>query len=212
MKRPKYFTKADIEYAHKRTRSNHAAARLLGCSYQHYRKYSKLYIDEESGLTLHELHKNQSGKGIPKFISNRGKDPDIKALLRGELPLEHYSPAKIRDRLITEGLIEDCCNNCKFRERRVLDNKVPLLMHFKDNNKKNWMLKNIQLLCYNCYFLYVGNIFDDKQLKNLEDFSFSEKKSEVKWEIDQHYIEHLRHLGLEMDKPSDDGSEYISRL
>ena len=54
-----------------KTKSNRAAARYLNVSYQHYRKYAKLYKNED-GITLLEAHKNQAGKGIPKFLSNRG--------------------------------------------------------------------------------------------------------------------------------------------
>ena len=35
------------------------------------------------------------------------------------------------------------CAECGFKERRVLDYKMPLILHFKDKNKKNYRQENI---------------------------------------------------------------------
>ena len=85
-----------------KTKSNRAAARYLNVSYQHYRKYAKLYKNEQ-GKTLLEAHKNQAGKGIPKFLSNRGKFPPILDIIEGRIDPSSFDPQKIKDRLITEG-------------------------------------------------------------------------------------------------------------
>ena len=67
MARPsKILTKEDILRAQKVTRSNMAAARYLHVSYNHYKKYAKMYKNED-GKTLLEARMNQSGEGIPKF-------------------------------------------------------------------------------------------------------------------------------------------------
>ena len=42
-----------------------------------------------------------------------------------------------------------------YQERRLYDYEVPLKINFIDDNKSNFSLNNIQLLCYNCYFLHV---------------------------------------------------------
>ena len=39
----------------------------------------------------------------------------------------------------------------------------------EDNNKNNYRKENTELLCYNHYFLQVGDIFSDKQIKGIED-------------------------------------------
>ena len=65
---PKPITREQLLAAMKMTKSNMACARYLGISYMHYSRYAKSYIDEETGKTLFDLHKNQSGKGIPKFL------------------------------------------------------------------------------------------------------------------------------------------------
>ena len=129
---PKPITREQLLAAMKMTKSNMACARYLGISYMHYSRYAKSYIDDETGKTLFDLHKNQSGKGIRKFLG--GKDPDLKALMDGELYVKSYNLNRYKDRLIQEGYIEECCNSCGFNEQRVNDYKAPLLIHFKVKN------------------------------------------------------------------------------
>ena len=37
---------------------------------------------------------------------------------------------------------------------KIKDYKIPLLLNFKDGNKNNFLLDNLELLCYNDYFLF----------------------------------------------------------
>ena len=210
MGRPaKILKKEDIQRAMKMTRSNRAAARYLHVSFTHYKKYAKTYSDEETGSSLFELHKNQAGKGIPKFLSNGGKEPPIMDLIEGRVPVEHFDPKKIKQRLIFEALIEEKCAYCGFSERRVLDTKVPLVLNHKDGNKKNWNLDNLEFLCYNHAFLYATSPITEKQVEAMEDY-VDKNVEEVNWELDEHHIQHLKDLGLyqEEEKP---GEKYISR-
>lgn len=209
MARPsKLITKEDILRAMKVTRSNMAAARYLHVSYNHYKKYAKMYKDE-NGVTLLEAHKNQSGTGIPKFaLAGKDKIP-LMDLLEGRVPIEHFDARKIKSRLLHEGMLEEVCQRCGFSERRVTDAKVPVIINFKDGNKKNWHLDNLEFLCYNCSFLYGESPIEEKQAEAMEDY-VKTKVDEPDWELDNHHIEHLRELGLYDEE--DDGSEYISRL
>ena len=59
-------TKEMVIAAMNKTKSVRSAARYLNCSYTHLKKYMKAYVDEATGKSLFEVHKNQSGKGIPK--------------------------------------------------------------------------------------------------------------------------------------------------
>lgn len=200
-------TKEEIEIAQKRTKSNFAAARYLNCSYPHYKKYAKLYKNEE-GVSLLEAHKNQSGKGIPKFLNNTSKEPALFDLIEGRVSVESFDPQKIKRKLITEGLIEEKCYQCGFSERRVTDTKVPLILNHKNGNKKDYKLDNLEFLCYNCSFLYAAAPIEEKEIEILE--GYQQKKSEVTWELDEHHVEHLKELGLyDEENP---GEEYISRL
>jgi hypothetical protein len=209
MPRPsKILTKEDILRSQKMTRSNMAAARYLHVSYDHYKKYAKMYKDE-NGVTLLEAHKNQEGKGIPKYLTNGGKEPPLIDLIEGRLPVEHFDAKKIKQRLIFEGLIEEKCASCGFAERRVTDTKVPVILNFKDGNKKNYHLDNLEFLCYNCSFLYAVSPIEEKQAEQMEDYVKTDVKG-YDWELDEYHIEHLKELGLyDEEKP---GEEYISRL
>ena len=207
MPKPKPLSKELIKGAMSQTLSNRAAARYLNCSYQHYKRWAKLY-ESDTHDNLFEQHKNQSGKGIPKFLRSSGKEPALTDIIEGKIDASSFSPEKIKYRLITEGHLSEECNVCKFSERRVSDYKMPLLLNFKDNNKKNYRKENIELLCYNHYFLTVGDIFTDKQIKGIEDHK-PVNQSTVEWELDDYQLEQLEKSGLGNDKKEDN---YISRM
>ena len=205
---PKILSKEDILRAQKMTRSNLAASRYLHVSYNHYKKYAKLYKDTETGKTLLEVHMNQQGKGIPKFLTNSGNHPPLLDLLEGRVPIEHFDPQKVKFRIIQECLIEEKCAHCGFAERRIHDTKVPIILNHKDGNRKNWHLDNLEFLCYNCAFLYATAPITDQQVEAMEHY-VDKTNEEFQWEMDEHTIEHLKELGLyEESKP---GEEYISR-
>ena len=96
------------------------------------------------------------------------------------------------------------------QERRVLDYKIPLILHFKDNNKQHYRLDNIEMLCYNCFFLTIGDIFSDKQIEGLEDHK-PLNNSEVDWELDPYTAQRLKELGLDNEPESDD-YDIVSRI
>ena len=202
MPAPKHLSKEDIVRAQKHTLSNRAAARYLNVSYNHYKRWAKLYQDEDKGKDLFDKHINQSGKGIPKFLTNGKKDPALMDIIEGRVDPSHFNADKIKYRLITEGYVEEQCGQCNFSERRVLDYKMPLLLNFKDKNKKNYRLDNIELLCYNHYFLFVGDIFSEKQVENIENHK-SSNTGEVDWEVDSYHLERLKELGLGSEGPED---------
>lgn len=206
----KLLTKEDIIRAQKNTRSNQAAARFLHVSYPHYKKYAKLFKNEE-GVTLFEAHKNQAGVGIPKFLSNSGKEPPLMDLIEGRVPIEHFDPRKVKARLIYECLIEEKCHQCGFSERRVLDQKIPLIINHKDGDRRNWNLDNIHFLCYNCAFLYGQTPVTEEQVDAQEHY-IDQSSKEFDWEIDESMIEHLKSLNLYDDDEEEPGSEFISRL
>ena len=192
-----------------KTKSNMAAARYLNCSYQHYKKWAKLYKSETHD-SLFDEHKNQSGKGIPKFLRVGGKEPALLDLIEGRANASSFSPEKIKYRLITEGYLEEKCAQCNFQERRVLDYKIPILLHFKDDNKKNYHLNNLEMLCYNHFFLTVGDIFSNKQIEGIEDHK-PVNQGKVDWEVDDYHMQRLKELGLGDDEESEE-YDIISRI
>jgi hypothetical protein len=204
-------TEQQIRYAMSRSMSNRAAARVLNVNYYTYRHYARLYFDVTAGKTLFELHKNEAGKGIKKFFED-SREPKLTDLLKEGMPLESYSIEKLKARLIFEGVLECKCNRCNFSELRVLDMKPPLLLNYKDGNKSNWTIANLEFLCYNCYFLYVGDLISKKQEKHVEDFGAPALRVvEPEWELDDFYLEHFRSLGIE-EKEGSEGNEFIDTI
>ena len=203
MPKPKPLSKEQIVAAQAKTKSNMAAARYLHVSYQHYKRYAKMY-------DLFDSHKNQSGKGIPKFLKGSKKMPHMLEIIEGRIAASSFNPNKLKYALIEQGYLLEECAVCSFKERRVLDYKMPLLLHFKDNNSNNYSLDNVQLLCYNHYFLTVGDIFNDKEVKQIESkqehFGTTDK---VEWEVDEYHLQRLKELGLEDDN---DVNQYISKI
>ena len=118
-RKPRPISKEEIIRAMKMTKSNAAAARYLRCSPQHYRKFAKVFVDEESGKTLFELHKNQQGKGIRKHFG--GKEPRLDELMSGETYVDSYDINKYKSRLVQEGIIKEECCRCGHNEQRVSD-------------------------------------------------------------------------------------------
>ncbi len=191
MPKAKPLTKQDLLRAMEYTKSIRAAANYLGCSYQHVKPYFKIYrVDDNdpNSPTLFEVHYNQKGKGIPKFLPQTKKDPTVKLILEGGDGWQSFTPEKIKVRAINEGFLKECCDKCGFSERRVLDYKVPLLLNFRSGNKADYRLENLQLLCYNCYFLFVGNVFTDGQLQDIESNREAKEKS-FDWQLDEKQIE-----------------------
>ena len=212
----KPLSKESIISAMDKTKSVRGAARYLNCSYQHLKKWMKLYKDEASGKTLFELHKNQSGKGVPKFLSHAPfgrKEPAILDIINGVVDPSNFNPQKIKYRMIEGGYLKEECYKCGFNERRVLDYKIPLLMHFKNGNKQNYTLENVEMLCYNCYYLSVGDLYTGKQIENIEDHK-PVNTGQVDWEVDDYTLERFKELGLYDSKPLDNDDPYdlVSRL
>lgn len=206
----KILSKQQILSAMAKTMSNVAAARYLYVSYPHYKKYAKLYKDEDTGKTLFELHKNASGKGIPKMNSVTGgfNVGNLRKVLEGKAPIYSWSPKVLKTRIIQAGFVEEKCVQCNFSERRVIDSKVPLILHFKDGNKANWTKENLGFLCYNCYFLYVEDVFTKRQIDAVEDYTTERKTDEITWELSQEMVEHFRELGL-TEEIDEGGEEFI---
>ena len=203
--------KEEILAAMGKTKSNRAASHYLNCSYTHYKMWAKVYEATEPGYNnLFEQHLNPSGKGIPKFLKSTGKEPPLLDIIEGRADASSFSPEKLKYRLITEGYLKEECACCGFKERRVSDYKIPILLNFKDGNKKNYKKDNIQFLCYNCYYLSIGDLFTNKQIESIEDHK-PVSKGEVNWELDDYQTQRLKELGLGNDDEDDD-YDIISRL
>ena len=156
-------SETEIRYAMENTKSCADAARFLRVSYETFRKYAKMYKDDESGLNLFELHKNQSGKNTlrpkrQKLYGHHG----LNDILKGKYP--NYNFNRLKDRIIRAGIFEERCSECGFCERRAIDYTVPLILDPIDGDRTNHKQENLRLLCYNCGFLLGSKSFSRKMI------------------------------------------------
>ena len=144
---------SQIKAAQEKSQSAFEAARTLGISYNTYKKYAKLY-------GIFEDLKNPYGIGIHKAKAIKNKKYHIDDLIAGK----HlkYPLHKFKNKLFDSGYVPKVCGSCGFSEERVTDSKMPLLIDFLDGNLNNRVLDNIRPLCYNCFFLLVG----ERNVKN----------------------------------------------
>jgi hypothetical protein len=208
---PRDLSESVIRNAMKHTQSNFQAARYLNLTIETYRKYAKIYIDQESGKSLYELHKNNSGKGIKKVNWKHDISVDkINEIMASE-SYRAVNFQKLKNRLVYEGILRMECYTCGHCEKRVIDYKQPLVLSFTDGNKNNWKIDNLRMLCYNCYFLFIGNLFSEGQIKRMEDSTAPYvKKETVDWDIDDNFLAHFKDLGLEPQDNYEEGDEFIS--
>ena len=144
---------SQIKAAQSKSRSAFEAARTLGISYNTYKKYAKMY-------GIFEDLKNPYGIGIERAKRIKNKKYHIDDLIAGK----HlkYPLFKFKNKLFDSGYLPKVCSSCGFSEERVTDGKMPMLIDFLDGNLNNRKLENIRALCYNCFFLLVG----ERNVKN----------------------------------------------
>ena len=140
---------SEIKEIQQKARSAMEAARMLGVSYNTYKKYAKMY-------GIFEDLKNPNGYGIRKGYNVKRGKYSLEDILKGKYP--DYPVYKLKNRIILNGYMEEKCNNCGFCERRITDHRVPLVLDFHDDNRKNHKWENLQFLCLNCYYLLRGNL------------------------------------------------------
>jgi len=214
MPKAKPLSKEMIVEAMQYTKSIHAAARYLKCSFHHIKRYMKAYTDEETGLSLFELHKNQSGKGIPKHLSFNSKYSKWTAedIANGRIDPSSFKPSKLKHALVESGYIKEQCYMCGFEGKREVDGKSPLLLHYLDGDSNNVKDGNAQLLCYNCHFINVGKIYNDYDLEQLESHQTKFKKSKnFDVELDEYSKKRLAELSGEKPPLPEDPYALVSR-
>ena len=162
-----------------------------------------------AGINVGDVVKYGATYGVVQDIVGNeyqcGYDDRVYSVPSGSGSYSVYAKAA----LIAEGYLPEQCNRCEFGEARLLDGKVPLILTFKDKNKHNYHRDNIELLCYNCSFLYAASPISDEQVEQMEDYVELQVKN-YDWEIDQAHIDHLKELGLWEDNKKP-GDEFISR-
>lgn len=137
----------DIIKAHNNTKSNREAAKFMRLSWKKYRKWAKRYVDE-NGITLYEKHKQSRSN----LLKKEAKQSPLSEIFAGKHP--DYNTKHLRIRLVGEGIKENECEVCNYCTPRLSDKQVPLILHWINGDKKDHSLANLQLLCFNCSFVY----------------------------------------------------------
>lgn len=186
-----------------------AAARYLKCSYSHLRRWMKLYNSDKEGCnTLLEEWNNRGAKGVRRIPTMR-REPALLDILNGIIPYEKYDIRRIRYRLCEEGYLKEECSHCGFNEMRVTDYKIPLMLTFKDGNKRNLSLDNLEMNCYNCYFLLFGNPFSESDIISFEGhYSTKMGKAIHHMDIDHETIDRLEQEKNILDEKSEEFGDY----
>ena len=175
-------TREDCMLAIKQTNSNMQAAKFLGVDKRTWKKYASMYTDE-LGVTLYEKHCNRYGLGVTDKKARGIHSPTIIDVISGKVPASIFKPSDLKGMIIKEGLLQERCSCCGFGEERITDHKVPLMLTFRNMNKRDWTIDNLELLCYNCYFLQVGDIFTRQQHEAIQG-TMIPKKEEVQDVLD----------------------------
>ena len=134
---------SEIKEAQEHCNNATACAKYLNVGYNCYKKWAKTY---------NIFKTNPWGKGDRKryWAPDKGKYP-LNQIIEGKFP--NYPIYRLKDLLIRSDTKKAECERCHHNEHRITDNKMPLLISFKDGNEKNHLLENIEILCYNCMFL-----------------------------------------------------------
>jgi hypothetical protein len=163
--------KSEILEAKAHSVNEAGCARYLNCNFKTYQKYAKLYdlYDPKPSIRgVRNLYDPERGR-YPLSQILQGKYPDVPTF-------------KIKDKLIRSRTKAPECEQCGYKERRITDNKVPLLLNFMDDNPKNHSLENMKLYCLNCTFMcgrgYIRNgkhTFDPDHLQGAEKDELDDK-------------------------------------
>jgi hypothetical protein len=143
-KRMSPLTEKEINDAYKECPSAMRAAKRLGVSYVTFKKYAKQY-------NIFKVKPNESRRPDRAPINPfKGKYP-LDKILNGDFP--NFPVHRLKDKLIRAGIKKMECELCGFKERRITDGKIPLLLNFEDNDNHNHKVDNLRVFCYNCTFI-----------------------------------------------------------
>jgi len=148
-------SKSKIVWSINETTSMKSASKLLGISYNTFKKYAKQYQVFQPSPPPGRYR--ESGKPIELSDILSGKNPD-------------YSSTKLLKRLLREGYLEECCGNCGYDEYRTSDMSKPLMLDYLDDDQTNKNLANLRVLCYNCYYILKMDRLDVDVPSNVKSF------------------------------------------
>jgi len=97
------------------------------------------------------VQRNLLKEELKKPKGNTGWGVKIQDLFDGKHP--NYPHWKLQERIVRNGYIAQECCNCGYDDYREADMRGPYIINFLDGDGTNHEIDNIQLLCYNCFFI-----------------------------------------------------------
>lgn len=183
-RRFRILTEIDIRNAIKHTDTNKEAAQYLNVTVGTFKKYAERYYNPETGESLYQENRKDYKKIRQNWTKEQWKEyykkiflkkvrrsnpkKDLFRVLTGFTSFADSN--KFKNRLIEEGIKSEC-DICGFSERRAVDGKIPLTLKFKDGDKTNQHLDNIEMVCLNCSHLYYGTRSDGSAQQLVEHYS-----------------------------------------
>jgi len=151
-KRGFVLSKEEILKAKEHCETPSACSKYLRVTYERYKETAKMYGLFElvmSSKSRLDKQKTYVSADIGKF--------SLKNILSGKCPT--YSTELFKKRFLKYQIKKMECERCGFSKNRSKDGQYPFIVNFKDGNIKNFLLENIEIVCYNCMFLYGSNKF-----------------------------------------------------
>ena len=154
-----------------------------------------MYTCKETGKTLYEKHAENNKKGRKTLYSRKGKLLiNIADLLSGKIEAHEFNLRAIKYKIIQGGFLAPVCFRCGFKEKRVSDGKIPLILYHKDGEVLNYRLENLEFICYNCAFLYkLNGGFDGRTVSQIELLNKKFKDSDA-FEIGKYHRELIEQI------------------
>jgi hypothetical protein len=121
------------------TKTMALASKQVGMSFRNFKKRAE---------KLNCYKPNQGGKGTNKSKLSKISTKDI---LEGKYP--EYQTYKLKIRLIEEGLIEDKCSICGWKEKRKESKFTSCELDHINGNPTDHSFDNLRLVCPNCHSL-----------------------------------------------------------
>ena len=131
-----------IVWAIENTNSMKEAARELHIAYNTLKKYAKMY-------DVWAPNQGDKGNTKPKVDNMWNVQVHDNKMVRVKFRYNR----KLQKKLLHEGYLEQRCSSCRYDKCRDSDLTSPLLINFINKNTTDMSLSNLELLCYNCYFI-----------------------------------------------------------
>lgn len=126
------------------------------------KEYRKVIKSKQEHGILNKMIDPETNKYVSKYESDnviKKRKIRMHDVLQGLHP--DYDPVKLKRELFKIGWLEQICECCSFSESRKDNGRSPFILNFKDGNKKNHKRDNLQILCFNCFFIK-SELYDNR--------------------------------------------------